>query len=152
MGEVYNKGFILPSKTAGSDTTVSDSVDRTKFPVMDDGKVSKQCKSYDKDSIIDTSRCIVADICDDSPEETLKYEERDTRVETARKDKIIHDEHPNNVKCLDVAERFSFNLGTVIKLVWKANDEDDATAMKDLKEAEGYLARERVRLSKRRNN
>ena len=50
----------------------------------------------------------------------------------------------NNVECIDVAEAFNFNLGNVIKYVWRAGLKGDAVI--DLRKARCYLQREIDRL------
>lgn len=52
--------------------------------------------------------------------------------------------HPSGVECIVVAEHFGFNLGNVIKYVWRAGEKGDA--LEDLKKARWYLDREIRRL------
>ena len=48
--------------------------------------------------------------------------------------------HPSGVECITVAEHFGFNLGNVIKYLWRA--EEKGAPIEDLKKAAWYLARE----------
>lgn len=48
--------------------------------------------------------------------------------------------HPSGVECIQVAEHFGFNLGNVIKYIWRA--EDKGAPIQDLKKARWYLDRE----------
>jgi len=51
--------------------------------------------------------------------------------------------HPSGVECIVVAEAFGFNLGNVIKYVWRA--EEKGAPIEDLKKARWYLDREIAR-------
>lgn len=48
--------------------------------------------------------------------------------------------HPSGAECIEIAEWFSFNLGNVIKYVWRAGKKGDR--IEDLKKARWYLERE----------
>lgn len=69
-------------------------------------------------------------------------------------EKLKHDpvEHPSHytwhagVECIDVAEEFNFNLGNVLKYVWRAGRKGEV--LEDLKKAKFYLEREISRLGK----
>lgn len=56
--------------------------------------------------------------------------------------KVEHPVHYNksNVECIDVVENFNFNLGNVIKYVWRCDHKGDP--IEDLKKAQWYLSRE----------
>ena len=59
------------------------------------------------------------------------------------KEMVQHPEHYNDhptIECIDVAEIFNFNLGNVIKYVWRAKFK--GTPLEDLKKAAWYLNRE----------
>lgn len=47
-------------------------------------------------------------------------------------------QHPSGIECITIAEAFSFNLGNVIKYVWRAGLKSD-DAIEDLKKARRYL-------------
>lgn len=49
-------------------------------------------------------------------------------------------QHPSGVECIQVAEHFPFNLGCVIKYIWRAGLKGDA--LEDLRKALFYLQRE----------
>ncbi len=61
-----------------------------------------------------------------------------------RSDRIAHpphyNSHPSGVECITVTEHFGFNLGNVIKYIWRA--EEKGAPLEDLKKAAWYLARE----------
>ena len=63
-------------------------------------------------------------------------------------DPVNHPGHytsnPSGVECIQVAEHFNFNLGNVIKYVWRSGQKGDA--LEDLKKARWYLNREIARL------
>ncbi|MFM0326102.1 DUF3310 domain-containing protein [Caballeronia glebae] len=51
-----------------------------------------------------------------------------------------YNSHPSGIECIDVVEHFGFNLGNVIKYLWRA--EEKGAPIKDLKKASWYLDRE----------
>ena len=53
--------------------------------------------------------------------------------------------HPSGTECIDITEHMDFNLGNVIKYVWRADLKGNAT--EDLKKARFYINREINRLS-----
>lgn len=48
-------------------------------------------------------------------------------------------EHPSGVECIQITEHMGFNLGNVIKYVWRA---DLKGGIEDLKKAAWYINRE----------
>ena len=48
--------------------------------------------------------------------------------------------HPSGVECIEITEGFSFNVGNIIKYLWRADEKGAPIA--DLKKAEWYLRRE----------
>jgi hypothetical protein len=52
-----------------------------------------------------------------------------------------YNEHPSGVECITIAEWYPFNLGNVIKYVWRAGLKSP-DALSDLKKARWYLQRE----------
>jgi hypothetical protein len=48
--------------------------------------------------------------------------------------------HPSGVECIQISEHFGFNLGNVIKYIWRAPLK--GAALDDLKKARWYLERE----------
>jgi hypothetical protein len=56
--------------------------------------------------------------------------------------------HPSKVQCADITGAFSFNLGNVIKYVWRAGRKDGNPVLQDLRKAQWYLEREIGRLEK----
>lgn len=55
--------------------------------------------------------------------------------------------HPSGVECIDVVEHMSFNLGNVVKYIWRAGLKGDDQLL-DLRKARFYLDREITRLEK----
>jgi hypothetical protein len=58
-----------------------------------------------------------------------------------------YNEHPSGVECLDIIRHMNFNLGNVIKYVWRADLKEDA--IQDLEKALFYLKDE---IEKRKND
>lgn len=50
-------------------------------------------------------------------------------------------QHPSNVECIRIAEGFNFNLGNVVKYVWRAGLKHD-DPVRDLEKARWYIDRE----------
>lgn len=48
--------------------------------------------------------------------------------------------HPSKVECIDIAEHYGFNIGSVFKYIWRAWLKHDD--IEDLKKAQWYLNRE----------
>lgn len=64
-------------------------------------------------------------------------------------DSVNHPKHYNSasgVECIDVVESLSFNVGNVIKYLWRMGRK--GPALEDLKKAQWYIAREIQRVSK----
>jgi hypothetical protein len=55
-------------------------------------------------------------------------------------------QHPSGTECIQVAEHFNFNLGNVVKYVWRAGLKYE-TQREDLEKAAWYLRREIARIS-----
>jgi Protein of unknwon function (DUF3310) len=51
-----------------------------------------------------------------------------------------YDAHPSGVECIQITEHMGFNLGNVVKYVWRADLK--GTAEDDLRKAAWYIARE----------
>lgn len=64
-------------------------------------------------------------------------------------DKIEHPKHytkhPSGVECIEITEHFNFNLGNVVKYVWRAALK--GKQLEDLHKAKWYIEREIERLS-----
>lgn len=54
--------------------------------------------------------------------------------------------HPSGVECIEITRHFNFNLGNVIKYIWRAGKKDEKTHLEDLKKAFWYLQDEITRL------
>jgi hypothetical protein len=50
--------------------------------------------------------------------------------------------HPSGVECITIAEHMNFNLGNVVKYVWR---NEGKNGIEDLKKAAWYLQREIAR-------
>jgi hypothetical protein len=53
--------------------------------------------------------------------------------------------HPSGVECIAIVEHMTFNLGNVVKYVWRA---DHKNGLEDLRKARWYLDREIQRWEK----
>lgn len=51
-----------------------------------------------------------------------------------------YNRHPSGIECIDVVEHMSFNLGNVVKYLWRADFK--GSEIEDLKKALWYLRRE----------
>lgn len=52
-------------------------------------------------------------------------------------------EHPSGVECITIAQYFNFNIGNVIKYVWRAGLKGGQTKrLEDLKKARWYIDKE----------
>lgn len=49
-------------------------------------------------------------------------------------------QHPSGVECIQITEHMGFNLGNVVKYIWRADDK--GAPLEDLKKARFYLERE----------
>jgi hypothetical protein len=47
--------------------------------------------------------------------------------------------HPSGIECIDVVRHMNFNLGNVIKYLWRAGLKEEGTTIEDLKKAAWYL-------------
>jgi hypothetical protein len=60
------------------------------------------------------------------------------------KEKINHpkhyNRHPSGIECIEIVEWMNFNLGNVVKYIWRMDEKD--VPMDDLKKAKWYLDRE----------
>lgn len=54
--------------------------------------------------------------------------------------------HPSGVECIQITRHLNFNLGNVIKYIWRAGKKDEKTHLEDLKKASWYLNDEIKRL------
>lgn len=62
---------------------------------------------------------------------------------------VNHPDHYNwlpGTECIDVVEHFNYNLGCVIKYVWRAGRKANTDKMTDLRKAKWYISRELDRL------
>lgn len=56
--------------------------------------------------------------------------------------------HPSGVECIEVVRHMNFNLGNVVKYLWRAGLKDAEVPLKDLKKAAWYLQDEISRREK----
>ena len=61
-----------------------------------------------------------------------------------------YNEHPAGIECIDVIEPFCFNLGSVIKYVWRAGLKPGEDDLDDLHKAEWFIKREIQRRERER--
>ncbi len=78
-------------------------------------------------------------------EEQAKYITRESVVNHPSH----YNQHPSGVECVDIAEEFDFNLGNVLKYVWRAGLKY-SDPLTDLMKAKFYLEREIQRIKKGR--
>ena len=67
------------------------------------------------------------------------------------KDNPEHYKCFSNIEAIDVTENFNFNLGNVIKYVWRAGRKEGESKVDDLTKAMWYLSREISRGNKNDN-
>lgn len=53
-----------------------------------------------------------------------------------------YNSHPSGVECIDIVRHMNFNLGNVVKYVWRAGMKESAPTIQDLEKAAWYLADE----------
>lgn len=58
-----------------------------------------------------------------------------------------YNKHPSGIECIEVVRHFNFNLGNVIKYVWRAGLKTE-DSLDDLQKAKWYLEDEINRLTK----
>lgn len=56
--------------------------------------------------------------------------------------------HPSGIECIEIAQWMNFNLGNVIKYVWRAGLKETEDTIKDLEKAKKYLEFEIERLKR----
>ncbi len=54
--------------------------------------------------------------------------------------------HPSGFECIEITRHFNFNLGNVIKYIWRAGSKNGLTEIQDLEKAMWYLNDEIERL------
>ncbi len=47
--------------------------------------------------------------------------------------------HPSGIECIQVTRHMGFNLGNVIKYIWRADEKDTTVAIEDLQKAAWYI-------------
>lgn len=47
--------------------------------------------------------------------------------------------HPSGIECIEIVRHMNFNIGNVIKYLWRAGLKDTAPTIQDLKKAAWYL-------------
>lgn len=57
-----------------------------------------------------------------------------------------YNKHPSGVECIEIVRHCNFNIGNVIKYVWRAGLKDDNKTVQDLKKALFYLQDEIKRI------
>jgi len=63
-----------------------------------------------------------------------------------------YNEHPAGIECIDVIEEFRFNLGSVIKYIWRAGLKPGEDDIDDLRKAAWYIQREIQRREKQQKD
>ena len=57
-----------------------------------------------------------------------------------------YNKHPSGVECIDIVRHMNFNLGNVIKYLWRAGLKDGNADIQDLEKAKWYLEDEIKRI------
>lgn len=69
-------------------------------------------------------------------------------MKTKKKETVNHpahyNEHPTGIECIDIIEHMSFNLGSAVKYIWRADFKGQKK--EDLQKAAWYMNREIERL------
>ena len=63
-----------------------------------------------------------------------------------------YNKHPSGVECIDIVRHMNFNLGNVIKYLWRAGLKDGNTNIQDLEKAKWYLEDEIKRVKGESND
>jgi hypothetical protein len=53
-----------------------------------------------------------------------------------------YNQHPSGIECIEIIRHMTFNIGTVIKHLWRAGLKDGNPTLQDLEKAAWYLADE----------
>lgn len=56
--------------------------------------------------------------------------------------------HPSGVECIQITRHMGFNIGNVVKYLWRAGLKDSAPTLQDLKKAAWYLNDEIKKMEK----
>ena len=71
---------------------------------------------------------------------------------TSKHDPVAHPSHytshPSGIECIKITRHMNFNLGNVVKYIWRAGLKDSAPSLQDLEKAAWYLADEIARIRK----
>lgn len=60
--------------------------------------------------------------------------------------------HPSGIECIEVVRHMNFNIGNVIKYLWRAGLKEEEATIEDLKKAAWYLQDEIKRRELIRDN
>lgn len=52
---------------------------------------------------------------------------------------VHYTNHPSGVECIQVVRHMNFNLGNVVKYIWRAGEKDGVPDIQDLEKARWYL-------------
>lgn len=50
-----------------------------------------------------------------------------------------YNEHPSGIECIEIVRHMNFNLGNVVKYIWRAGLKDEQPTIQDLMKAAWYL-------------
>jgi hypothetical protein len=59
-----------------------------------------------------------------------------------------YNSNQSGAECIDIAECFNFNIGNVVKYVWRSGLKGENKEIEDLEKAKWYLNREIERIKK----
>ena len=74
--------------------------------------------------------------------QTTPYEDKPTVPHDLVNHPAHYTSHPSGVECIQITEHMSFNVGNVIKYLWRAGLKDSQPVIQDLEKALWYLQRE----------
>lgn len=50
-----------------------------------------------------------------------------------------YNEHPSGIECIEIVRHMNFNLGNVMKYIWRSGLKDEEVTVEDLRKAAWYL-------------
>ncbi len=67
----------------------------------------------------------------------------ETTTRASAEEKVNHpkhyNSHPSGLECIEVVRHMGFNLGNVVKYLWRAGLKDNTSELEDLRKALWYL-------------
>jgi hypothetical protein len=79
-------------------------------------------------------------------EDEQSYSTQEEYYQNLEHDPVKHPSHytshPSHVECIEITRHMNFNLGNVIKYIWRAGLKDETVTIQDLEKAHWYLSDE----------